>query len=301
MIHVSCGSFHSTSLEIFLNFFQCLSKDRQKEYILHCNKNLVERYAVLAGCSISNLNFNFLENSTEENLCLNSLMSALKDLKNGDVLLTLPANKKDLIQEGKEFLGHTEFLRNYWKIPNLPMTFISPYFALLLLTDHIPLNQVSTSINPIGIFEKISLFLDSYKYAKQIKRIIFWGINPHAGENGLLGIEEAQIVKARDLIASKYPNLDIVGPISSDGNFQLNFNKSSRYPRDLIVSPYHDQGLVFLKSSVGFLAANCTFGGPYCRLSPDHGTAVELIYKRQAIYNSLFWCDELVHSWQNNE
>lgn len=300
MIHVSCGSFHSTSIEIFLNFFQCLLKNRQQNYVLHCNKTLLERYAAFSGCTTSNINLTPIENANEEELCINSLLSALNNLKKNDVLLTLPANKKDITYNNKLFHGHTEFLRNYWNKPHLPMTFISPYIAMLLLTDHIPINNVSGSISAIEIYEKISLFLDFSIYGKKIKRITFWGVNPHAGENGLLGEEENILVKARDLISLKYPHITLIGPISSDGVFNFKFDKSLTHPEDLIISPYHDQGLTYLKSSVGFLAANCTFGGPFCRLSPDHGTAPHLVYKRQAVYNSLFWCDELISSWENN-
>ena len=298
MIHVSCGSLQSIGLEAFLNFFTSLEKSEKSQYCLHINHKVLNTYAKKSSCSFRYLQINDIA-TTENDLCLESFLSALNSIKKNDFLLTLPANKADLYYNKQQFMGHTEFLRTYWKINELPMTFIAPKLILLLLTDHTPLKNVSSIIKTQYIIHKISLFLNSYPKAKFIKRVKFWGINPHAGENNLLGHEENEIKLAIKKLTVLFPNIAFVGPVSSDGNFSL-LPKSSLSPDEILVSPYHDQGLVFLKSVIGFLASNCTFGGPVIRISPDHGTAIELLHKRQALYTSLMWCHQLLMSWGNH-
>ncbi len=293
MIHVSCGSYLSTSLEIFLNFFQCLSSQDQTKYALHCNLQLLNNYATHAGCSTKGLKVIPVD-AEAKNICSASLLSILEHAKPKDILLTLPASKADLVFDGTTYLGHTEYFRHLWKKPELPMAFISPKFSLLLLTDHVPLNQVTQVINQNSICQKVNTFLNNYPEVTKIKRLIFWGINPHAGENGQLGHEEQEINLAIKALRIQYPQFDIIGPVASDGQFNTKFQENSQ---DLIISAYHDQGLVFLKSNLGFLSTNVTFGGPFIRVSPDHGTAVALLYKKQALYTSLLWTHELIKSW----
>lgn len=293
MIHVSCGSYQSTSLEIFLNFFQCLSLNDQSKYLLHCNINLLDSYALKSGCSTKGLNIFNLESNTQQ-ICSASVNSILDKAKSKDIMLTLPASKADLVFENKQFLGHTEYLRHLWKIPHLPMAFVSPKFLLLLLTDHIPLNKVAQSLSQANICLKVTTFLNHSPMTKNIKRLIFWGVNPHAGENGQLGEEEKELTSAINILRLQFPQYEILGPLPSDGQFNYKFTNDAQ---DLIISSYHDQGLVFLKSNLGFLSTNVTFGGPVIRVSPDHGTAANLLYKKQALYTSLLWTHELVKSW----
>ncbi len=294
MIHVTCGSYLSTSLEIFLNFFASISYSEQKKYLLHINTHLLKQYAKQAGCSFNNCNISEISDVTPNELCAASIESALSIAKKNDLLLTLPAAKADLIFGREQFLGHTEFLRSYWNLPSLPMTFITPSLIMLLLTDHIPLQQITQKITSKLICEKITLFFNSYPKFNQINRVIFWGINPHAGENKTLGLEEQEISNAIKILKNQFPQLTYIGPIPSDGLFTFKNNTSAT---DLIVSPYHDQGLVFLKSTFGFMATNVTFGGPIIRFSPDHGTAKDLLYKKKALYSSLLWTHQLLKSW----
>lgn len=294
MIHVSCGSYSSTALEIFLNFYKCLSPQDKELYLLHINEDLLNQYCVKSGCDANDLNIYPLT-ANQDNLCATSLLSALSHAKNNDLLLTLPANKADLKINNITYLGHTEFLRSHWNNPNLPMSFITPRFSLLLLTDHLPLRDVVINLNAENIAQKVLIFLNAMLPIQVIKRIIFWGVNPHAGENSLLGIEENQITAAMKIISKNFSEIELIGPIASDGTFNYQLNNI----HDLIVSPYHDQGLVFLKSNLGFLATNITFGGPIIRVSPDHGTAVDLLFKKKALYTSLLWTHQWIKSWLN--
>jgi 4-hydroxythreonine-4-phosphate dehydrogenase len=295
MIHVTCGSHQSVSLEIFLNFFTLLSSSDQKNYLLHVNTNFLNDYAHKADCSLLNLNTQNISLRDPKDLCVNSIHSALGLIQKDDILLTLPAAKEDLVFNHKTFLGHTEFLRNYFGLPHLPMTFVTPSLLMLLLTDHIPLSNVPKTITSKIVCDKIITLFNCYPHAQKIKRLIFWGINPHAGENKILGHEEQELVLAIKTLEKQYPHLNYIGPIPSDGTFTYKNNPNEL---DLIISPYHDQGLVYLKSTFGFMASNVTFGGPFIRLSPDHGTAANLMFKKKALYTSLLWTHQLIKSWK---
>lgn len=296
MIHVSCGTYNSISLEIFLNFITCLSEHDRKKIILHTDKSLLHTYASKAGCSINGLNLQEIH-SLQDQLCITSLLSALNHSKKEDILLTLPADKSEIVYQGKHFLGHTEFLRSFWNLKHLPMTFITPSLSMLLLTDHLPLSSVPSMIQASSVCEKVITFLNSHPRISKLKRLIFWGINPHAGENKTLGHEEEELKKAITTLEKQYPNLEMIGPIPSDGLFH--YQSASNDGFDLIIAPYHDQGLVYLKSHFGFLATNVTFGGPIIRVSPDHGTAVNLLFKKKSLYTSLLWTHQLIKSWNS--
>ena len=293
MIHVSSGTYNSTSLEIFLNFISCLTSHERKKYVLHTDGELLKLYATKAGCSINGLSVQTIS-SKQDQLCITSLLSALSCTKKDELLLTLPADKSELVYQGKQFLGHTEFLRSFWNLNHLPMTFITPSLAMLLLTDHIPLSQASGMIHASFVCEKVLTFLNTFPKISTIKRIIFWGINPHAGENNTLGHEELELKLAINILEKQYPQIELIGPIPSDGLFTYQFGGDTL---DLIVAPHHDQGLVYLKSTFGFLATNVTFGGPIIRISPDHGTAINLLFKKKALYTSLLWTHQLIKSW----
>jgi len=295
MIHVSAGSPNSISLELYLSFLSGLPKKIQKNYCLHIDPSFLADYSKKVGLNYNDVNVQPLTAPIEE-LCMTSLSSAISHLSSKDVLFNLPANKDEIVYKTKPYMGHTEFLRHLWEIPELPMSFLAPGCALLLLTDHVPLKQVPHFLKRELIIKKVNLFLHHYPNADHLKRIVFWGLNPHAGENGLLGNEELEISLAINTLKSQHPSLNFLGPRPSDGNFSLKANTQS-IPDELIVSCYHDQGLVFFKSTYGFLGANCTFSGKNLRLSPDHGTAKDLLYQRKGIYSSLLWCHQLLLHW----
>jgi 4-hydroxythreonine-4-phosphate dehydrogenase len=146
---------------------------------------------------------------------------------------------------------------------------------MLLLTDHIPLREVPGKLDPRLIFKKIELAISGFKNChREIEKIVLLGINPHAGEHGSLGNEELTIyTKLFDLLSDSNPSLhkEIV---PSDGFFLLNNFDS----KTLIVSPYHDQGLSIFKALNGFAGTHLTFGLPFLRMSPIHGTAKKMSY-----------------------
>lgn len=204
-----------------------------------------------------------------------ALELGMKLAETGGVLFTLPTSKNQF----PGYPGHTEYFRSFYHNDHLGMFFSSPKLQVLLLSDHIPLHQISEVMTQELIFERLRCALDALtKWNWPIKRILISGFNPHAGEKGLIGHEDERISSAVKQIKSQR-NWDIIGPLP--GDTMLLEQKS---PQDLLIYIYHDQGLGVFKGLQGFIGSNITLGLPYPRFSPDHGTSFNLYGKNQADY-----------------
>lgn len=204
-----------------------------------------------------------------------ALEMGMKLCESGGVLFTLPTSKDQF----PGFPGHTEYFRAFYRSPELGMFFSSPKLKLLLLSDHVPINKLSQLMTEEIIYSRLAAAITTFqKWNWPIKRILVSGLNPHAGEQGLIGHEDPRIGAAISRISSKF-KLDIKGPIP--GDTMLLEKKSSE---DLLVYLFHDQGLGVFKGLQGFIGSNITLGLPYPRFSPDHGTSFGLFGKNQADY-----------------
>ncbi|RPJ79067.1 MAG: hypothetical protein EHM20_02345, partial [Alphaproteobacteria bacterium] len=193
MIYVTEGHESGIGLEIFLKSFLLLTKEEKKNIILFVsksdlNKNLLD----LKLNSILFKDLNIVENIESCNFSsTNSLLTALNTISEKDILVTLPTSKDQLVLNNKMLAGYTEFFRSYYGNKNISMTFKGLAQNILLITDHIPLKNVSSEISAELIENKIKITLDNFKkYFYSFDEIILSGINPHAGENGILGNEE---------------------------------------------------------------------------------------------------------------
>lgn len=213
---------------------------------------------------------------------LTSLEESLNIINaNKDILLTLPTSKDQFVKSS----GHTEFLRQHYQKDDLTMFFSSPYLNVLLLTDHVPVCHLSSILTKDFIFSKLKTSLETLmNWQWPLEQILISGLNPHCGENGLIGDEDHRIIEAKKKIHSFFKkkikgpkNFIIKGPFSGDS---LIFEKKSK--NDLLIYLFHDQGLGVFKSLEGFIGSNITLGLPYPRLSPDHGTSFTLFGKNQA-------------------
>ncbi|MCS6821863.1 MAG: 4-hydroxythreonine-4-phosphate dehydrogenase PdxA [Microscillaceae bacterium] len=209
---------------------------------------------------------------------LESLRAATNDLKQGllDAIVTAPINKYNIQADDFQFVGHTEYFTQEFEQKDSLMFMISPYLRMGLLTEHVPLAEVSNLITRERIFTKTNLMLQSLKNDFGIikPRIALLGFNPHAGEEGLIGIEEQQVIKPAILELKKRGNL-VFGPYPADGFFA-----SGDYKKfDAILAMYHDQGLIPFKSLAFDEGVNFTAGLPIVRTSPDHGTAYSIAGK----------------------
>ncbi len=202
-----------------------------------------------------------------------ALELALGELNHcNDILLTLPTSKDQLIHNGQLKAGYTEFLRARFNCPNVAMLFMAPSDLTLLVTDHIPLKNVSATITSNLIEAKVEQCLEGLKkYFSLPDEVLVAGINPHCGENGILGDEDGVIPPAIEKLTTNYSSIKFFGPYSAD---TLHFHRRSC--SQLKVYMYHDQGLPLFKAIHGTVGLNISLGLPFLRMSVDHGTAFEL-------------------------
>jgi 4-phospho-D-threonate 3-dehydrogenase / 4-phospho-D-erythronate 3-dehydrogenase len=193
-----------------------------------------------------------------------------------DAMVTAPLSKKGMHLAGYNFPGHTELLANLTKSKNYAMMFVSDKLKVILVTTHLPLSEVSRHLSVGLILEKIKLVDFSLKSIFKVKKpkIGVCALNPHAGENGIFGKEEMQIIlPAIDLARKK--KIEVLGPYPADSMFSPKI--SARF--DCILAMYHDQGLIPLKLWGVGNAVNLTLGLPFIRTSPDRGTALDIAGK----------------------
>ena len=215
-----------------------------------------------------------------------SLKRAVEDLKEGhlDGLVTGPIDKNTIHGEDFPFQGHTEYLTQEFNAGESLMLMVGENLRVGLVTEHVPVKDIPTFITKERVELKIRLMELSLKQDFLINKpkIAVLGLNPHAGDEGLLGREELDVIKPviNDL---KTKGKLIFGPFPADGFFAS--GQHSKY--DGIVAMYHDQGLVAFKTLSFESGINYTAGLPYVRTSPDHGTAYNLAGKNQASESSM--------------
>ncbi len=233
---------------------------------------------------------------------INALEAAVADLKAGmiDVLVTSPINKQNVQTAKFGFPGHTEYLAKSFDAKEVLMLLVSDLMRVGVVTGHIPLSQVPKSITQELIVQKLKLLNDSMirDFGIRKPRIAVLGLNPHAGDAGVLGAEE-QTVIIPAIKQANQSNIIAVGPYPSDGFFgSENFTKF-----DAILAMYHDQGLAPFKALAFDSGVNFTAGLPIIRTSPAHGTAYEIagqmLASEQSFRNALFLAVEVFKNRQN--
>ncbi|MBU1009078.1 MAG: 4-hydroxythreonine-4-phosphate dehydrogenase PdxA [Bacteroidetes bacterium] len=225
---------------------------------------------------------------------LMALEMAVSDLKSGkiDALVTAPINKQNIQSERFHFPGHTEFLANQFGQAEPLMIMVWENLRVATLTGHIPLKNVAEKVSGKGILSKLEILNHSLKQDFGITRpkIAILGLNPHAGDGGLLGTEETDIIIPA-MEKAKAAGILSFGPFPADGFF----GAGSWKKYDAVLSMYHDQGLTAFKSLAFDGGVNYTAGLSIVRTSPAHGTAYSLAGKdvasaepfRQALYLAL--------------
>lgn len=191
-----------------------------------------------------------------------------------DALVTAPINKEWLNRAGHHFPGHSELLAKLARTPLWRMMFAGEQLRLALVTVHIGLAQVPRAITRDGVFQTIRLLAEHLRAQLGIAkpRISVLGLNPHAGESGLFGGEEAHVITPA-IRRARQAGIDATGPVAPDTAF---IRPGGRFGFDGAVAMYHDQGLIALKTLEFDRAVNITLGLPFIRTSPDHGTAYDI-------------------------
>jgi 4-hydroxythreonine-4-phosphate dehydrogenase len=214
-------------------------------------------------------------------LSLMALEAAVHDLKHNmiNILVTAPINKKNIQSPGFTFPGHTEYLAQKFEAKDVLMLMVSDLLRIGVITGHIPLSEVSEAVTQDLILHKVRLFSQSLKRDFGIRqpRIAILGLNPHSGDNGVIGDEETKTIIPA-IQKAKEENMLVFGPYPADGFFGSgNFTKF-----DGILAMYHDQGLIPFKTITFENGVNFTAGLPIVRTSPAHGTAFDIAGKNIA-------------------
>ena len=228
-----------------------------------------------------------------------ALEAAVRDLNQGiiDALVTAPISKDNIQSDQFHFPGHTEYLESVaGEGSRALMIMCTADLRVALVTTHLPMAKVPEALTIEGIREKLRLFNDSLKRDFNIDgpRIAVLSLNPHAGENGMLGSEEHDIIMPAMQRSLDEDGVQCFGPYASDGFFG-----ARHYRRfDGVLAMYHDQGLAPFKTIAMDEGVNFTAGLPFVRTSPDHGTGYDIAGQgianesslRHAIYTAIDVC-----------
>lgn len=215
--------------------------------------------------------------ATVGSYAIKSFVAATKALKEGfvDVLVTAPINKYNIQSEEFKFPGHTDYLDKELN-GNALMLMVHDDLRVGLLTDHVPVNEVAQQLTEKLISEKLETIINTLKQDFEIEKpkVAVLGLNPHSGDNGVIGNEEEKIIKPTLKKLFEAGNM-VFGPFPADGFFG-----SGQYEKyDAVLAMYHDQGLIPFKTLSFGNGVNYTAGLDKIRTSPDHGTAYEIAGK----------------------
>ncbi len=215
---------------------------------------------------------------------LESLVQATHALKDGliDGLVTAPIHKKNIQSETFQYTGHTPYLKAFFAVSDVVMLMIAENMRVGLVTEHITIADVASHITKETVIQKLKIIYNSLQkdFGIDKPKIAVLGLNPHAGDEGLIGNEEETILKPA--IKEARNSMLVFGPFSADAFFAR-----GQYEKfDAVLAMYHDQGLIPFKSLAIGEGVNYTAGLPVIRTSPDHGTAFDIAGQDKADANS---------------
>lgn len=203
--------------------------------------------------------------------------AAIEAAKAGEVdaLCTAPVSKEAITRAGVPFVGHTEVLAEAFGCEVL-MLMDGPKLRVALATNHVPIAELSRQLSTGGLVAQLDLLSSSLgRLLGHRPRIAVCGLNPHAGDGGIMGTEEVRII-APAVRRARQKGLDVHGPFAADGLFA---KVAGGFPYDVALAMFHDQGLVATKAIDFAHTVNVTLGLPVPRTSPDHGVAYDIAGK----------------------
>lgn len=215
-----------------------------------------------------------------------SLIAAVQALKEKviDGLVTAPIHKKNVQSNEFNYTGHTPYLKAAFEAKDVLMILTAQNLKVALLSEHVPVSDIAKAVTKENILSKLDILNQSLKkdFGISKPRIAVLGLNPHAGDEGLVGTEEDAIIKPA-IKEAKQKDMMVFGPYSADAFFAR-----GQYEKfDAVLAMYHDQGLIPFKSLAIGDGVNFTAGIPGVRTSPDHGTAFDIAGKNQADESSM--------------
>jgi 4-hydroxythreonine-4-phosphate dehydrogenase len=237
-------------------------------------------------------------NSVGGKYAVQSLVIAAEALKEGriDGLVTGPIHKKNTQSEEFNFTGHTPYLKNLFGVADVCMFMVAENMRVALLTEHVSVKDITPLITRESIISKLQIINNSLKrdFGIDKPKIAVLGLNPHAGDEGLIGKEEEEIIKPA-IKEAKHKDVFCFGPYSADAFFAR-----GQYEKfDAVLAMYHDQGLIPFKSLALGEGVNYTAGLSGVRTSPDHGVAMDIAGKNKAdeasFREAIFKCVDIIH------
>ena len=284
--HIKVANFHRKTLNINVPL-----------HVIDSAEEAVDGQLNFVNCSDEEVKVEFGKQSAEAgHAAFESLEQAISDYKSGniDVLVTAPINKASIQSSNFRFVGHTEYLQNRvgQDAEGPLMILCNSMMRVALVTTHVPISEVAYSVTEDKIIQKAKLLYESLckDFCISSPRIAVLALNPHAGDGGVLGSEEEEVIKPAVKALSE-AGIPCYGPYAADGFF----GAASYRHFDGVLAMYHDQGLTPFKALSMNDGVNFTAGLPLVRTSPDHGTAYDIAGKsvahadsfRQAIYAAI--------------
>ncbi|MBX2935268.1 MAG: 4-hydroxythreonine-4-phosphate dehydrogenase PdxA [Ferruginibacter sp.] len=323
VIGISCGDVNGIGIEIIVKTF---SDNRMLDFccpVIFCNNKVINFYR--KSLADANINFTITKelnrinykqvnvfNCWDEEVNINpgilndiggkyaviSLTAAGKALKENMIngLVTAPIHKSNTQSSSFNFTGHTPYLKNLYGATDVVMFMVAENMKVALLTEHVPVHDVAKHITRDAIVSKLQFINNSLKRDFNINkpRIAVLGLNPHAGDEGLIGKEEEEIIKPA-IKDAKQRDVFCFGPYPADAFFAR-----GQYEKfDAVLAMYHDQGLIPFKSLAIGEGVNFTAGLPGVRTSPDHGVAFDIAGQGKADESSfraaVFKCIDIIN------
>jgi 4-hydroxythreonine-4-phosphate dehydrogenase len=234
---------------------------------------------------------------------IKSLTMAVEALRDKKIqgLVTAPIHKKNTQSANFNFTGHTPYLKHMFNASDVLMLMVSDNFRVGLVTEHVPVKEIAKFITREAIISKLNILRDSLvkDFGIDKPKIAVLGLNPHAGDEGLIGKEDEEIIKPA--IKDAKHNMLVFGPYSADAFFARGYHAKF----DAVLAMYHDQGLIPFKSLSSGEGVNYTAGLPMVRTSPDHGTAFDIAGKNKAdsasFLASIYTCIDIIRNRQEFE
>jgi 4-hydroxythreonine-4-phosphate dehydrogenase len=323
VIGISCGDLNGIGLELIIKTFSDTRILELCTPVIFASNKTINFYRK----SIPEINFNYQHakelnrlnikqvnvfNCWEEETAINpgqltesagkyavlSLQAAVSALKQKQIegLVTAPIHKKNIQSAEFSFSGHTPYLKNAFGVNDVVMMLCAGNFRVALVTEHIPVSDIAKNITREAIVSKLVIMNKSLQrdFGIDKPRIAVLGLNPHAGDEGLVGNEEETIIKPA-IKDAKNNNILAVGPYSADAFFARRYH--DRF--DAVLAMYHDQGLIPFKALATGEGVNFTAGLPAVRTSPDHGVAFDIAGKNKADTSSfiaaIFECVDIIN------
>ncbi len=233
-----------------------------------------------------------------------SLVAAAQALKEGkiDGLVTAPINKKNTQSDEFNFTGHTPYLKSLFGAADVVMFMVADNIKVALVTEHLAVKDITQSITKEAIISKLQIMNQSLKkdFGITKPKIAVLGLNPHAGDEGLIGKEDEEIIKPA-VKEAKQKDVFCFGPYPADAFFA----RGQHEKFDGVLAMYHDQGLIPFKSLAIGEGVNFTAGMSGIRTSPDHGTAYDIAGKGKAdeasLRQAIFMCIDIINNRSENK